>query len=140
MQLIAKSLLKQRSLNQIRHCLIGCIQIWHHLYFKKKLKYFSDFKNQNYSVLWLKWTQTIKSEQNQTFFHGEYSSMTSYIFLSKNIKVSQWLWKSKFFSFMTEWNPNNRNEVKSDIFSWDIFKSGNMFHWSQNTKIFPWLS
>ena len=37
---------------------------------------------------------------------------------------------------MTTVNPNNRNETKSDIFSWDIFKSDIMFHWSQNTKIF----
>ena len=37
---------------------------------------------------------------------------------------------------MTRVNPKNINEAKSDIFSWDIFKSGIIFHWSQNTKIF----
>ena len=60
---------------------------------------------------------------------------------------------------MTEVNPNNGNEIKSDIFPWDIFKSDTtsffyqkilqyfndfqnrkfksdiIFHWSQNTKI-----
>ena len=37
---------------------------------------------------------------------------------------------------MTEVNPNNGNETKSDIFSWDIFKSDTIFHWWQNTDIF----
>ena len=36
-------------------------------------------------------------------------------FLSKNIEVIKWLSKSKFLSFITEGNPNNRNETKSDI-------------------------
>ena len=60
--------------------------------------------------------------------------MTSYIFLSKSIKVFQELSKSKFLSFTTKVNPNNGNETK--FFPWDIFKSDNIFHWSQNTKIF----
>ena len=37
---------------------------------------------------------------------------------------------------MTTVDPNNGNETKSDIFSWDIFKSYMIFHWSRNTKIF----
>ena len=31
---------------------------------------------------------------------------------------------------MTKVNPNNGNETKSDTFSWDIFKSDIIFHWS----------
>ena len=31
---------------------------------------------------------------------------------------------------MTKENPNNGNETKSEIFSWDIFKSEIIFHWS----------
>ena len=31
---------------------------------------------------------------------------------------------------MTKVNLNNGNETKSDIFSWDIFKSDVSFHWS----------
>ena len=38
-------------------------------------------------------------------------------------KVFQWLSKSKFLSFMAKVNPENGNETKSGIFSWDIFKS-----------------
>ena len=44
-------------------------------------------------------------------------------FSSKNIKVFQFLSKSKFLSFMTIVNPHNGNEIKSDIFSWNLFKS-----------------
>ena len=47
---------------------------------------------------------------------------TDIIFLSKNIKVFQWLSESEFLSFMTKENPSNGNEIKSDIFPWDIFK------------------
>ena len=37
---------------------------------------------------------------------------------------------------MTEGNSNNTNGTKSDNFSWEIFKSDIVFHWSQNTEIF----
>ena len=37
---------------------------------------------------------------------------------------------------MNEVNPNDGNETKSDIFSWDIFKCDIIFHWLQNTKMF----
>ena len=33
--MIAKILLKERSLNQIKHCLTGHNQIWHHFFIKK---------------------------------------------------------------------------------------------------------
>ena len=36
-------------------------------------------------------------------------------FLLKNIKVIQWLSNSKVLTFVTELNPNNGNETKSDI-------------------------
>ena len=43
-------------------------------------------------------------------------------FLSKNIKIFQWLSKSKFLSFMTKVNPSKGNETKSDISLWDIYQ------------------
>ena len=48
-------------------------------------------------------------------------------FLSKYIKVFQWLSKLGFPSFMTKVNTDNGNETKSDIFPWDILKSGTIF-------------
>ena len=71
----------------------------------------------------------MEMKQNQTFFLETYSNLTPYPCLSKNIKKFQ-LSKSKFLSFMTNVNPNNGNEIKSDIFPWDIFKSDVIFHWS----------
>ena len=48
-------------------------------------------------------------KQNQTFFPGAYSNHTSYFFVSKNVKILQWLLKSKFLGFMKTVNPNNLN-------------------------------
>ena len=50
------------------------------------------------------------------------------LYLSKNIKVFQQLSESKFLVFMNNVNPNNESETKSDIFSWNIFKSNITFH------------
>ena len=61
----------------------------------------------------------------------------------KKIKVFQWLSKSKFLSFITEVNPNNGNETKSDVFPWDIFKlfkSDVISFLLKNIKIFQWFS
>ena len=141
-QLIVKILFKQRSLKQTRHCLTGHTQIWHYFCFflsKKKFMHFNDFQNQNFSVLWLKWIHTIKMKENQTIFHGTYSSLTSYLFFIKNIKVFQWYSKSKFLSFMTKANLSNGNETKWDIFLWDIFKSNVIYSFIKNIKVFQWL-
>ena len=37
---------------------------------------------------------------------------------------------------MTKVNPNNRNETKSDIFPYDIFKSDNIFFYPKILKYF----
>ena len=39
---------------------------------------------------------------------------------------------------MNKVNRNHDSEIKQ-IFPWDIFKSGVMFDWSENTKIFQLL-
>ena len=61
-------------------------------------------------------------------------------FFVKTYKMFQWLSKSKFLSFMTKVNPDNGNETKSDIFPWDIFKSGTISFLSKYIKVFQWLS
>ena len=131
-QLIAKTSLKQRSLNQIRDCLTRHNQIWHHFLIKKhwsilmtfklrflsfmitvnqckwnKIKHFSmvhiqiwqciflypkilknsnDLQNQNFSVSWLKWPQTIEMKQNQRHFHGTYWNLTLFFIGRKVLK------------------------------------------------------
>ena len=47
------------------------------------LQNFNDFQNQNFSVLWLKWTQTMEMKQNQTFFQGTYSNLTLFSLVVK---------------------------------------------------------
>ena len=51
-------------------------------------------------------------KQHQTFFRETYSNLTLYLSLPKNIKTFQRLSKSKFLSFMTKVNPNNKFETK----------------------------
>ena len=41
---------------------------------------------------------------------------------------------------MTKVNPNYRNETKSDIFSWNIFKSDTLSLVIKNIRVFQWLS
>ena len=95
---------KQWKWNKIRHFSIGHIQIWHHIFlYQKLLKYFNDFQNQNFSVLWLKWTWIMEITLNQTFFHRTYSNLTPYLSLSKNIKIFQWLSKSNFSVLWLKW-------------------------------------
>ena len=95
------------------------------LFYQNILKYFNDFQNWVFPVLWLKWTQTMEMKQNQTFFHGTYSNLAP--FLSKHILVFKWLSKSKFLDFLTKVNLNNGNDTKSDIFPRDVFKSDIIF-------------
>ena len=45
------------------------------------LKYFNDFQNRNFSILWIKWTQKMEMKQNKIFFHGTYSNLTAYLSL-----------------------------------------------------------
>ena len=59
-----------------------------------------------------------------------------HIFIIKKYSSTSMTLKLKFFSFMTAANPNNGNETKSDIISWDLFKFDIVFHWSQNTETF----
>ena len=100
-QFYDKSDSKKWKWNKIIYFFMGHIQIWHHIIFYQKiLKYFNDFQNRNFSVLCLERTQTIEMKQNQTFSHGTYSNLTPYLSLSKNIKIFQWLSKSKFLSFL----------------------------------------
>ena len=105
------------------------------IFYQKTLKYFNDFQNRNFTVLW---TQTMEIKQNQTFFHGA-NSLWHHLFLLKKYSIISMTFKIKISQFLTTLNPNNRNETKSDIFSWEIFKSDIIFRCSQNTQISKWL-
>ena len=75
-------------------------------------------------------------ERKSDIFPRDIFKSANIPFLSKNIKVFQWLSKSKFFSFTTKVNPNDRNAEKSDIFPWGIFKSDTIYFLSKILKYF----
>ena len=98
------------------------------------------YKIDNFSVLWLNWSQTMEMKQNLTFFDGTYSNLPSYIFFIKKywsilmtfkIKISQFYDWSELKQW--KWNKLTRH------FPWNIFRSDNIFPWLQSIKIFQWL-
>ena len=75
----------------------------------------------------LKFNLNNENETKSHIFPWHIFKYDAIFFLSKNIKVIQWLSKSRFLSCMTNVSPNNGKETKSDIFSWNIFKSDFFF-------------
>ena len=63
----------------------------------------TNFSKSNFLTFMTKFNLN-NGNQNQTFFHGTNSNLTSYSLL-KNIKIFQWLSKSKSLSSMTKGNP-----------------------------------
>ena len=55
-------------------------------FYQKILKYFNDFQNWDFSVLWLEWTQTMEMKQKQTLFHGTYSYLPWFVIHHKILK------------------------------------------------------
>ena len=54
-------------------------------------------------VLWLKWTQTMEMKQNQTYFHGTYSNMTSFFIGWKILKYFNGVYNWHFFISLQKW-------------------------------------
>ena len=81
-------------------------------------------------------TQVMKIKQNQIFFNGTYFNLTSQLFLSKNIKLFQWILKSKFLNFMTKVNPNEMKQ--NQIFFHGIY--ANLTSFFVGHKILKWIN
>ena len=75
-------------------------------------KYLNDFQNQNFSVLWQKWTQKMKTEENQTFFHATYSKLTPYLFYQKILKYFNDVQNRNFSFLWLKWSQTM--EVKQN--------------------------
>ena len=105
----------------------------------KILNYSNKIQNSYFTTYYQNFTQTTKLKPNQILFDKRKSNLTSF-FLSKNVKVFYWLWKSKFLSFMTKVSLNNGNETKPDISPWVICKSDTISFLSRYNKVFPWFS
>ena len=72
------------------------------------LKYFNNFQNRNFLVLWLKWTQKIEMKQNDTFFRGTSSYLTSF-FVGR--KILEYI--NDFYNYhLSLHNISKHNQVK----------------------------
>ena len=65
------------------------------IFYQRILKYFSDFQNGNFSVLWLNWTQTMEMKQNEIW---ELRIIPWGIF--KSGSIFNWSQKSKIFQWL----------------------------------------
>ena len=75
------------------------------------------FKTRLSQLVCQNWAQTTKLKPSKTFFDKTF----------------------KFLSFMIKGDPNNGNETKSDISSWDIVKADVISFFSKNIKVFQWI-
>ena len=63
------------------------------------------------------------TETKSEIFQGNIFKSDVVFHWSQNIVVFQRLMKSKSVNFIIKMNTNLENEIRLDIFSWDIFKS-----------------
>ena len=130
---------KQWKWNKIRYFLHWTYSnLTPYRFYQEILKYFSDFQNRNFIVLWLKWTQTMEMKRTR-HFPLRHIQIWHLIFFMKKCSSISLTFKIKISQFYDYRIPNNGNETKSDIFAWYIFRSDIIFQWSQNTKQFQWL-
>ena len=59
-----------------------------------------------------------RNETKPDTFSMGHIQIWRHIIFYQNVKVFQWLSKSKFLSFMTKVNPSIENETKSEVFHW----------------------
>ena len=103
-QLYDKSEGKQWKWNKIRHFSIRHIQIWHHIFFYQNIStYFNDFRNQNFSALWLKWAQTMEMKQNQTFCMEQTQSWHHIFFYQNMLEYFNDFQNQNFSVFWLKW-------------------------------------
>ena len=90
------------------------------IFYQRISKYFSDFQNRNFSVLWLNWTQTMEMKQNETLFHGVYSNLASFLIGRKNLKYFNGFYNWYLSISLQNWAQTSkmknivRNMCKSD--------------------------
>ena len=91
-QFYDKSEPKQWKWTKIRYFFMGHIQIRHYIFFYQiMLKCFNDFRNRNFSVLWLTWNQTMEMKPKSVIFPGDIFKSDIIFHWSQNIKLFQWL-------------------------------------------------
>ena len=81
-----------------------------HLFQRKILKYFNDFHNRNFSVLWLKLTQTMEMKENQIFFHETHSNLTLLFIGQKILKYVNGFCSCHLLISLQKWTQRKRKE------------------------------
>ena len=140
------------KLKQIRHCLTGYNQSDFIFFNQRILKYSNDFQNRNFSVLWLKWTQTMEMK----FLHGIFPWGTFkpdmiYLFSKKMLKYFNNFQNQNFSVFWLQWteksgifNGTYSNLTKfligrkilkyfNDSYNWHL--STSLQKWAQTSKV-----
>ena len=54
-------------------------------------------------LYWLQWTQRMEMEQNQTYFHGTYSNLTSFLIGHKILKYFNRFYSWHLFIWLQNW-------------------------------------
>ena len=89
-------------------------------FYQNILKYFNNFQNRNFSILWLKQTQIMGMKQNHTILHGTYSNLTFFSLVVKYWNISMTIIIGTFQSHyksehnQVKWNKITRDMCKSD--------------------------
>ena len=101
------------------------------------IKCLNDLKNQNFSVLWLKWTQTMEIKENQTFFHETYSNLLTYLFYQKISKYFNDFQNRNFSVLRLKWTQTIEMQKNQTFFHGTysnltpyIFYQNIFFHWT----------
>ena len=79
-------------------------------FYQNLLKYFNEYQNQNFSILWLKWTQAMEMKQNHTFFQGTYSNLTLFSLVVKILKYFNDFYNWHFSISWQKWAQSNKVE------------------------------
>ena len=78
------------------------------LFDQNVLKYFNDFQNRKFSVLWLKWTRAMEMKQNQTFFHVTYSNLALFFIGCKRLKYFNGFYNWHFPISFLKWAQSSK--------------------------------
>ena len=92
---------------------MGHFQIWRHIFtYQKILHQFKDFRNQNFSVFWLKKPWTMEMKQNQTFSIGHIQVWHHFSLVARYLHTLMPFIFDMFFKFIAKVSTNKWREIE----------------------------
>ena len=92
---------------------MGHFQIWRHIFtYQKILHQFKDFRNQNFSVFWLKKPWTMEMKQNQTFSIGHIQVWHHFSLVARYLHTLMPFIFDIFFKFIAKVSTNKWREIE----------------------------